>query len=108
MSGRDHEKSQSKIEIYFKSCVDLAIQRWKMRKKYTYLICIFSVEVETSINVKKCNISGLLQFGIYKTDSGANIRHFSDFVPFCHILAPRYTLLYRKTDFGANIRHFSD
>ena len=44
----------------------------------------------------------------YKTDSGANIRHFSDFVPFCHILAPRYTLLYRKTDFGANIRHFSD
>ena len=58
------QKSQSKIEIYFKSCVDLAIQRWKMRKKYTYLICIFSVEVETSINVKKCNISGLLQFGI--------------------------------------------
>ena len=58
------QKSQSKIEIYFKSCVDLAIQRWKMRKKYTYLICIFSVEVETSINVKKCNISGLLQLGI--------------------------------------------
>ena len=52
------QKSQSKIEIYFKSCVDLAIQRWKMRKKYTYLICIFSVDV------KKCNISGLLQFGI--------------------------------------------
>ena len=29
--------------------------------------------------------------------------HFSDFVPFHHILAPRYALLYRKTENGANM-----
>ena len=33
----------------------------------------------------------------------ASMRHFSDFVPFHHILAPRYALLYRKTENGASM-----